>query len=166
MTDGGAPGPSAPLLRLLAAVAPGTPVVDVACGDGLHAEPLARLGLDVWASAAADADVSAARRRLSFLADAERRVTRARPDALGYPDGFAPWAVVCGLAGGDLAAALAEAERVVAPGGWIWTEVAPDDAEAMAVAACRAGLLDASPAEPDDARGTVHALYRAPGGVG
>jgi|GEM_PF-4232086 len=157
---------SAPLLRLLAAVAPGTTVVDAACGDGGHAEPLARLGLDVWASAADADDVSAARLRLAFLPDAERRVSRARPDALGYPDAFAPWAVVSGLASADLAAGLAEAARVVVPGGWLWVEVAPADAGAMTDAARGVGLLDASPVEADGARGTVHALFRAPGGVG
>jgi SAM-dependent methyltransferase len=157
---------SAPLLRLLAAVAPGTTVVDAACGDGVHAEPLARLGLDVWACASDDADVDATRRRLAFLPDAARRVTRARPDALGYPDAFAPWAVLGGLAGDALGPALAEAARVVAPGGWLWVEVAPADADAMARAAQAAGLLDASRPEADDARVTVHALYRVPGGVG
>lgn len=157
---------SAPLLRLLAAVAPGTTVVDAACGTGLHAEPLARLGLDVWASAEADADVEATRRRLAFLPDAAQRVTRARPDALGYPDGFAPWAILSGLTGDNLPAAVAETARVVAPGGWLWVEVVPDDADAMARAAESAGLLVASWPEADDARGTVHALYRTPGGVG
>ncbi len=166
MSEPGAVEASAPLLRVLASVAPGTPVVDVACGDGRHAEPLARLGLDVWASASADADVAATRRRLAFLPDAERRVTRARPDALGYPDAFAPWALLCGLGADRLATAVAEAARVLAPGGWLWIEVAPDAADAMTDAAQRAGLLDASPAQPDDARGTVHALFRTPGGVG
>ncbi len=157
---------SAPLLRLLAAVAPGTTVVDAACGDGIHAEPLARLGLDVWASTAGDADVAATRRRLAFLPDAERRVTRACPDALGYPDAFAPWAVLSGLAGDDLAPAITEAARVVAPGGWLWVEVTPEDADAMETAARSAGLLVASPVGADDARGTVQALYRTPGGIG
>lgn len=157
---------SAPLLRLLASVAPGTRVVDVACGEGTHAELFARLGLDVWGSAAADADVRSARQRLAFLPDADRRISRARPDALGYPDAFAPWIVVGGLGAPELSHALAEAARVVAPGGWLWVEAAPGDADAVTDAARQAGLLDASAVAPDEARGTVHALFRAPGGVG
>jgi len=173
--------PSPFLLRTMASVAPGTRVVDVACGDGAHAEALARLGFDVWASAADPADVEAARARVADVLGADeaaRRVTRARPDALGYPDAFAPWAVASRLAPAGLADAFAEARRVLVPGGWLWTELdgsGPDAAalaledrlaadgeaaRALAEASVAAGLAVASRPTADDERGTVTVTFR------
>lgn len=157
------------LLRTLASVAPGTRVVDLACGDGRHAEPLARLGFDVWASAADPAHVEAARARLADVldpAEAARRVTAARPAALGYPDAWADWAVLTDAPLGGLADALAEGARVLRPGGWLWTEVPAAVASALDAAAEHAGLLRAEAPAEAPGRGTVHAVYRRAGTVG
>ncbi|HEX8298540.1 MAG TPA: class I SAM-dependent methyltransferase [Rubricoccaceae bacterium] len=172
---------SAFLLRTMASVAPGTRVVDVACGDGAHVHALASLGFDVWASAEAPEDVDATRARLSEVIgpdEAVRRVSRARPDALGYPDAFAPWVVAAEPDGATLAETFAEARRVLAPGGWLWTDLtgAGPDADALdiearlaadtaavtalAAAARATGLAVASRPIPDAARGTVVAVFR------
>ena len=167
------------LLRTLASVAPGTRVVDVAAGDGVHAHALARLGFDVWASAASPAGAEETRESLADVFgpdDAARRVAVARPDALGYPDAFAPWLVASRLSPDGLAEAFVEARRVLAPGGWLWTDLpgagpdAPDvearlaldtaAAATLAAAAREAGLAVASRPVPDAARGTVVAVFR------
>lgn len=158
---------SAHLLRTLAAVAPGVRVVDVACGAGAHAEALARLGFDVWACDEAADCVEATRERLAGLVrDAPIRATRARPDALGYPDAYAAWVVATAVEVARLPGAVAEAARVLAPGGWLWIEVLLADAAGLADAAHAAGLSVAEAPARDDARGTVHAIYRRPGTVG
>ncbi len=169
---------SAYLLRTMASVAPGTRVVDVAAGAGLHADALTRLGFDVWASAHDPADVAAARTRLADVLgdadEAERRVSRARPDALGYPDAFAPWAVATVSGADALADVFAEARRVLVPGGWLWTDLPGADATdlpdrlaqdkaavaALAEAALAAGLAVASRPLVDEARGTIVAIFR------
>ncbi|HEX9952404.1 MAG TPA: hypothetical protein VGB53_11590 [Rubricoccaceae bacterium] len=169
---------SAFLLRTMASVAPGTRVVDI---GGAHAHLLAALGFDVWASAALPGDVAKARERLADVLEADeaaRRVTLARPDALGYPDAFAPWVVAASPASAGLAETFAEARRVLAPGGWLWTDLpgaGPDatalDVEArlaadtaaaavLAAAAREAGLAVASRPVPDAARGTIVAVFR------
>ena len=163
------------LLRTMASVAPGTRVVDVAAGSGAHAEALARLGLDVWASAA---DPDAARARLTQALgpdEAARRTARAAPDALGYPDAFAPWLVASRLDAAALAGAFAEARRVLAPGGWLWTEIDGGSADLsldarldadrqaarrLAEAADAAGLAVASRPTADAERGTVAVVFR------
>lgn len=156
-------GPSDHLLRTLAAVPPATRVVDVACGSGRHLDPLARLGFDVWGSAEDADDVKAARRRLADTLGQEesaRRVTRGAPDALGYPDAWADWMVLAGIA--DLGVALTEAVRVLKPGAWVWVET--DAADGLREAADAAGLVIAeAPAEVD---GVTHAIFRRPGDVG
>ena len=157
-----AAGWSAHLLRTLAAVAPGARVVDAACGDGRHLEPLARLGFDVWAATAGDP--GPARQRLAALPDAEARVARAAPDALGYPSAWADWVVMSDADPEALAAALAEAGRVLRPGGWVWAEVDAGAGAALAEAARAAGLALAE--APSGEGGRVHAVYRRPGGVG
>ena len=150
------------LLRTLAAVAPGARVVDAACGEGRHLEPLVRLGFEVWASTAGDP--GPARQRLAALPDADARVTQAAPNALGYPDGWADWVVLSDPDGAALAGALTEAGRVLRPGGWVWVEVAAGDEGVLADAAHAASLaLAEAPAAED---GRVHAVYRRPGGVG
>ena len=157
--------PSAHLLRTLAAVPTAARVVDVACGAGRHLRPLAQLGFDVWGSAADATSVAAARAAISDVLGAEaaaRRVTPAAPDALGYPDGWADWAVVAGVPLDRLSGVFAEAARVLRPGAWIWAEAA--DADALASAAHAAGLADAE--APGESGGLVHAVFRTPGGVG
>ncbi len=169
-------GVSAYLLRTMASVAPGTRVVDVACGSGAHAEALARLGFDVWASTEDAALAEDARTRLAdALDDAARRVSVARPETLGYPDAFAPWAVATDLGAERLSDVFAEARRVLIPGGWLWTDTPGADpglpvevrleADRAAItrladAARDAGLAVASRPVVDEARGTVVAIFR------
>lgn len=168
------------LLRTLASVAPGTRVADVAAGDGTHAEALARLGFDVWASAASPDDAHATRERLADVLgpdEAARRIAVARPDALGYPDAFAPWIVASRLSADTLAEAFIEARRVLVPGGWLWAELdgaasnpalavearlAADKRAALtlAVAAAAADLAVASLPTADTDRGTVVVVFR------
>ena len=167
---------SAFLLRTMASVAPGTRVVDV---GGAHAHVLAALGFDVWVSADSPVDAAAARSSLTDVLgpdEAVRRVALARPGALGYPDAFAPWIVAARPAAAGLAETFAEARRVLAPGGWLWTDLpgagpdAPDvearlaldtaAAATLAAAAREAGLAVASRPVPDAARGTVVAVFR------
>lgn len=158
---------SAHLLRTLAAVAPGTRVVEMACGAGAHTEALVRLGFDVWACSARADHVAVTRARLAGLVDdAEARVTPAAPTALGYPDAFAGWVVATGLDAAVLPAGVAEAARVLAPGGWLWIEVLAADGSALADAAREAGLAVAEGGAAEAARGTIRAIYRRPGAVG
>ncbi len=154
--------PSAHLLRTLAAVAPGARVVDAACDDGRHLDALARLGFDVQAST--DGDAGPARERLAAVlgdAEAARRVTHAAPDGLTAPDASADWVVLAGVTRQRLAGALAEAGRVLRPGGWVWVEVA--DGAGLVEAAHAAGLATAE--APAEEAGRVHAIFRRPGVV-
>ena len=156
--------PSDHLLRTLAAVAPGCRVLDLGCGDGAHAELLHRLGFDVWATDADAGAVAAARRRLRAVddaLDAERRVTTARPHALGFPDGHFAWVVAYGTLDGEAppVEVLREVRRVLAPGAWVFVGAATLDAEALLRAAEAAGLALAErpAAEPT---GGVRGIFR------
>lgn len=153
--------PSPHLLRTLAAVAPGTRVVDLACGDGRHLEPLARLGFDVQGVTAGNP--APARARLADVlgeGDAHARIVPTTDDV---PDASADWAVLSMTTDGTDWAALAEAARVLRPGGWVWVEVPPNAAAALADAARPLGLVEAeSPGREGEA---AHAIYRRPGAV-
>ena len=83
---------------------------------------------------------------------------RASPD--GGPDS-ADWAIAS-LRGRseDAPPALARAARVLRPGGWVWVEVDAPRGDALDAWAAAAGLASASEPAPDEARGSVHALYR------
>ena len=156
------------LLRQLAAVPPGARVLDLACADGHHTAPLAALGFDVWACDPDPAHVAVTRRRLdAALGDGEgdRRVAQAAPDALGYPDAFADWVVASALSGTapELVEALREARRVLAPGGWLWIELATSAAaspEALRALALVAELAEADAPVRDAERGTVRGTFR------
>ena len=154
------------LLRTMAAVSPRTRVVVV--GSGEHAEPLARLGFDVWACDADAEHVSATRARLGDVLGAEeaaRRAVVSRPDALGYPDGFADWFVLDVVPEAEaLRAVLAEAARVLAPGAWLWTETPDADAFLAATEAVGLALAEAPGSEPG--RTGEHVIVRRPDGVG
>ena len=161
-------GPPDALLRTLAAVAPGARVVEVGGGaaqPGAVSEALVRLGFDVWTTDADPDRVGAARARLGPVLGpaADRRVTRAEPGALGFPDAWADWAVVAAPPPGGFGPAFAEAARVLRPGAWVWAGGAAD-ADALDRAAEAAGLLTAAP--PEGPGGAVWAVYRRPGGVG
>lgn len=117
--------PSDHLLRVLGREAPTNSVLDLGCADGRHTEPLARLGFDLYAC---DADVETARARLADVwgkEEATRRITPAKPTALGYPDAFFDWVIAYGAYDGvadaaELMDALEETRRVLKTGGWIY----------------------------------------------
>ena len=123
--------PSDHLLRTFAAVPHTSRVLDLGCGGGRHTIPLARLGFDLHACDAAEEAVAQARARLADVlgtGEAQRRVIRARPDALGYPDGFFDWIAAYDVYAAEatrerLLDALGETRRVLKPGGWVYLTV-------------------------------------------
>lgn len=154
------------LLRTLAAVAPGTRIVEVGCADGRHTVPLVQLGFDVWACDADPSAVAASRAALAVVAgeaEAAERVVEAAPDALGRPDASAEWGVMTTVPDelDARAAAFAEAARVLQPGAWLWVQTARP--EGLAAAAHAAGLVDAE--EPAQEAGVTHAIFRRPDAV-
>lgn len=119
----------------------------------------------MWGTESDPDAVAAARDALASIIgadDARRRVTPGAPDALGYPDDWADWAVFAARDEHDLVAGLAEAARVLTPGGWVWVE-APAS-ESFEQAAETAGLVLAE--EPTEADGRTHAIFRRPGDIG
>lgn len=120
--------PSDHLLRTLAAVPVASRVLDLGCGAGRHAAPLAQLGFDVWACDRDASAVAAARARLAPLIgddEAGRRVSTARAAALGFPDDHFDWIVAYGAFdvaedAAELFDMLAETRRVLRPGGWVY----------------------------------------------
>lgn len=116
------------LLRNFASVPFGNRVLDLNCGHADRTIPLAQLGFDVFACDPGEATVARARERVAGALgpeEAERRVSRATPDALGYPDAFFDWVVAFDLAGhahseAEIRETLSEARRVLKNGGWIY----------------------------------------------
>jgi SAM-dependent methyltransferase len=131
--------PSDHLLRTLAAVPVDCRILDLACGEGRHTEPLALLGFDFWACDPDPGLVTRTRERLSPLIGEEeacRRITPSHVAALGYPDDHFGWVVAHGSYdraedAADLFDMLAETRRVLSPGGWVFaamrTNLAAED---------------------------------------
>lgn len=123
------------LLRTLAAVPPGSRVLDLECGDGTRTVALAQLGFDVHATASQTEDAVRTQRALDAAAPVLRagsamttdRAITAAPRALGYPDAFFDWVIAVGsydaIPLDRLADALAETRRVIKPGGWIFVAI-------------------------------------------
>lgn len=126
------------LLRTFAAVPPSARVLDVGCGDGVRAASLALLGFTLDACDRDAGAVAATRERLADAGadEATARVwTVERLAEIGGEDGRYDWVVL----GEDFAhlgsreallELLAEARRVLVPGGWLYLLVpaVPDDA--------------------------------------
>jgi SAM-dependent methyltransferase len=150
-------------------------VLDLDCGPGHHAEALTRLGFDLYACAADSASVAATRARVADALDyeeAERRVTVARPGALGYADEFFDWVVAHSTydeaeSAADLKDMLAETRRVLKNGGWVFVAfrralAGPDlTPETLVKLFAEAGLaLAEDPAEDDDGEPVLRAIFR------
>jgi SAM-dependent methyltransferase len=143
--------PSDHVLRTFASVPHTNRVLNFCC-DG-HTEPLMRLGFDIYACDTDLGKVVAARTALADLvegAQAEQQIIHvARREALGYPDAFFDWIIAFDVFGEDaekdeVLAILAEARRVLKPGGWIYVahtleedeeDVTPEIMQAMLTAA-------------------------------
>lgn len=172
------------LLRTLAAIAPGSRVLELHGEEGTRAALLARLGLDVYVVVPDEAAARDVRARLAEVNVSVTAVGVARPRALGFPDAFFDWVVGHGVLEHTEREAerldlLAEVRRVLKPGGWLHLAVPslPDRpaelAEAMAeahyagdsapVPVFTPETLDALLAEADFAR--AEAPRRAAGGA-
>lgn len=125
------PEPSDHLLRTLAAVPVTSRILDVGCGAVTKTEALIQLGFDVYAVDASPENVEDARAAAAVHLGEEEagaRISRARSDALGYPDEFFDWVVACeSLAHlesrGVMLEALRELRRVMRLGAWLYVTV-------------------------------------------
>ena len=123
--------PSDHLLRTFAAVPVDSKVLDLGCGDGMQTEALIQLGFDLFACDPSPENVESVRVNVAVHIgeeDAYKRISRARIDALGYPDAYFDWAVTYGslarLESRDaLLEGLAEIRRVLKSGGWLYVTV-------------------------------------------
>lgn len=156
--------PSDHLLRTLAAIPPGSRVLDAGCGDGAHTDLMHRLGFEVWACDDAPEPVTATRGRMSGEGfDAETRVTQARLGALGYPDDYFDWVVAYGSLDGiapeERLGALDEIRRVLVPGGWVFIGTEEVDAYGLLALseASNLALAERPAPEPD---GGIRGIFR------
>ncbi|MEL6610764.1 MAG: class I SAM-dependent methyltransferase [Bacteroidota bacterium] len=158
------------LLRTLAAVPPGSRILDLECGDGAVSQALAALGFDVHATMS-DTETAvraqqAVARTYPALGD---RVITASPRALGYPDSFFDWVVALGsydaIEANRLSDALAETRRVLKPGGWVIIAVRDGADISPAWLSYRMQDADFAVAEPpkrdlDDEGPVVRGIFR------
>src|SRR5690606_41578821 len=116
------------LLRTLAAVPVGSRILDLGCGLSGLIEALVRLGFDVYACDTNPGAVDEVRGALSEHLDPEqaaKRVVVSELAALGFPDDFFDWIAAVGVlerleSRDAMVDVLAEARRVLRPGGWIF----------------------------------------------
>ncbi|MEM6784230.1 MAG: class I SAM-dependent methyltransferase [Bacteroidota bacterium] len=158
------------LLRTLAAVPPGSRLLDLECGSGAVASALATLGFDLHATAS---ETNVAVRAQRAVTEAQPgmadRVITAAPRALGYPDAFFDWVVALGsydeIEAERLDDALGETRRVLKPGGWVFLAVrdgADVSPEWLTYRMQRAAFAVAEPPERDegDHGPVVRGIYR------
>lgn len=157
------------LLRTFAAVRPGTRVLDLGCGPDPCCAPLARLGLAVYACDTAAEAVASARRELApYARPGDQRTARVdRLEALGYPDGYFGWLVAFDLLHRTadrtvLLDVLAEARRVLTPGGWLYV-TAPALPETVDLASNAASFAGDSAPEPVFTAETLTELFATAG---
>jgi SAM-dependent methyltransferase len=120
--------PSDHLLRTLAAVPVSSTILDLGCGRGRHTEPLLRLGFPVHACDPRPDAVDATRARVQDLVGdtpVETAVQMTPLDAIDYPDETFDWVVAdraetYASTEDELRTLLAEARRLLTPGGWLY----------------------------------------------
>jgi ubiquinone/menaquinone biosynthesis C-methylase UbiE len=163
-------GSTARVALSAAGVGPGDRVVDVGCGPGTAARRAARAGAEVVGVDPAPVMLAVARRLT--LPGAGVRWAGGGAEAVPVADGWATvlWSLACVHHWADVPAGLAEAHRVLAPGGRLlaverlveagatgtashgWT--APQ-ADAFLALASAAGFTDGSVATTDSRRGPL-----------
>jgi len=133
--------PSDTLLRTLASVPVSTPILNLGCGPGHHAEALLRLGFPMHATDPRPEAVTATRAVVRELVDektAQACVRKASPQELEALDATFDWIIADRTEAyldppTDLDALLAHARSLLAPGGWLYLTVPArplaDDAE-------------------------------------
>lgn len=133
--------PSDTLLRTLASVPVSTPILNLGCGPGHHAEALLRLGFPMHATDPRPQAVEATRAVVRELVDEETAhscVRKASLQELEALDATFDWIIADRTEAyldtpADLDALLARARSLLAPGGWLYLTVparpAADDGE-------------------------------------
>lgn len=143
--------PSDHVLKTFAAVPYTNRVLNLCC-DG-HTEPLMRLGFEVHVCDTELGKVVAARTALAGLMEDEQArehiIHVARREALGYPDAFFDWIIAFDVFDEDAAkdevlAILAEARRVLKPGGWIYVAHTSEEDEAEVTPELMRAMLTAA----------------------
>lgn len=152
----------AALLKTFASVPPSARVLDL--GTDAVAD-LARLGFDVWASTSASEKPRQSVVDVLGEEEASRRVTTARPDALGYPTAHFDWAAVSLAPGDNGEEVLREVRRVLRPGAWVWVSADALAPEALVALAEAADLVIAE-TPVADADGSLGIFRRVGEGVG
>jgi SAM-dependent methyltransferase len=134
--------PSDTLLRTLASVPVSTPILNLGCGPGHHAEALLRLGFPMHATDPRPQAVEATRAVVRELVDEETAhscVRKASLQELDTLEATFDWIIADRTEAyldtpADLDALLAHARSLLAPGGWLYLTVPArppaDDGEA------------------------------------
>ena len=121
--------PSDHLLRTLAAIPVSSQILDLGCGDGLHTEPMLRLGFQVHACDAQPEAVAATRDAVVDIVGADtvdECVRRVSSESLtDLPDKSFDWVIAYRPSAyvqstGDVASVLKESRRLLKPGGWVY----------------------------------------------
>lgn len=164
--------PSHHLLRVLAAVPVSSRILDLGCGDGVHAEALSRLGFEVHACDASDSPVATTRGRLAATGfdHAADRVRQHSIDNLGYTADTFDWIVAFRpenyvATPDDLATLLTKARPLIKPGQWMYLVLPNRDVftpKLLAESAEASGWAEASAPEVVEEQGEsiVRAIYR------
>lgn len=164
--------PSHHLLRVLAAVPVSSRILDLGCGDGVHAEALCRLGFAVNACDLDESAVATTRGRLAAAgfdsaADEVRQLSIGDfdydPDTFDWIVAFRPESYVA--TPDDLTKLLNETRPLIKPGQWMYLALPNRDAftpELLAESAEAAGWAEASAPEVVEEQGEslVRAIYR------